>query len=88
MWGTEENYEVLDRIGDWQGNPGDGWDVAGVTNATKDHTLVRKSTVMVGNAGYWSASAGTNADDSGVNRLPAPHSSSVPPYVMTWVVML
>ena len=27
-----------------------GGDVAGVTNATKDHTLVRKSSVTTGNA--------------------------------------
>ena len=36
-------YEVLDCIGDWIGDPGSGWDVCGVNNATKDHTLVRKS---------------------------------------------
>jgi hypothetical protein len=63
VWGTEENYEVLDRIGDWQGNPGDGWDVAGVVNATKDHTLLRKSSVSIGN-GDWASSAGSNTDDS------------------------
>ena len=63
VWGTEENYEVLDRIGDWQGNPGDGWDVAGVVNATKDHTLLRKSNVSIGN-GDWASSAGSNTDDS------------------------
>ena len=41
-----------------------GWSVAGVNNATKDHTLVRKSTVTSGNAGDWNTSAGTNEDDS------------------------
>jgi|TARA_Y100000294_G_scaffold95481_1_gene88828 hypothetical protein len=61
--GTEGNYTILDCIGDWNGDPGDGWDVAGVTEATKDHTLVRKSTVLTGNPD-WSESAGTNADDS------------------------
>ena len=44
-------------------DPGDGWDVAGVTNGTKDHTLVRKSTVISGNTN-WSASADTTADNS------------------------
>ncbi len=40
-----------------------GWDVAGVPNATLDHTLVRKSSVASGNTD-WAASAGTNADNS------------------------
>ena len=62
--GTEENYEIIDIIGDWQGDPGSGWDVAGVTEATKNHTLVRKSSVTQGNGGDWDASRGTNADDS------------------------
>ena len=39
------------------------WDVAGVTGATAEHTLVRKSAVVIGNTD-WAASAGTNEDDS------------------------
>ena len=61
--GDSINYTILDCIGDWNGDPGDGWDVAGVANATKDHTLVRKSIVLTGNPD-WAESAGTNADDS------------------------
>ena len=61
--GDSINYTILDCIGDWNGDPGNGWDVAGVTDATKDHTLVRKSTVLTGNPD-WTESAGTNADDS------------------------
>jgi len=61
--GDSINYTILDCIGDWNGDPGDGWDVAGVANATKDHTLVRKSTVLTGNPD-WAESAGTNSDDS------------------------
>ena len=38
--------------------------MAGVTEATKDHTLVRKNDVAEGNGGDWESSAGTNADDS------------------------
>ena len=45
-------------------DPGTGWAVAGVTNGTVDHTLVRKATVTTGNAGDWTASAGTDANDS------------------------
>ena len=55
---------ILDIIGEMGPDPGTGWDVAGVENATKDHTLVRKSTVLTGNSGDWVNSAGTELDDS------------------------
>ena len=62
---------VLDVIGLIGEDPGSGWDVAGVSNATKDHTLVRKSEVTSGNP-LWldnpdtgeQGSAGDDADDS------------------------
>ena len=54
---------VLDYIGSFPDDPGSGWDVAGVTNATKDHTLVRKSIITGGNTS-WTTSAGTNTADS------------------------
>tara|TARA_B100000963_G_scaffold225307_1_gene196495 strand:- start:45 stop:1361 length:1317 start_codon:yes stop_codon:yes gene_type:complete len=56
---------ALDIIGDettWQ--EGVGWDIAGVSEATKNHTIVRKSSVSEHNAGNWSLSAGTNIDNS------------------------
>ena len=49
---------ILDMIGTIGDDPGNGWDVAGISDATKDHTLVRKAEVTVGNGGYWEASAG------------------------------
>ena len=55
--------EILDIIGTTGGDPGSGWAVCGESNATKDHTLVRKSSVTQGNAGDWDASAGTDSDD-------------------------
>ena len=61
--GEMTGFTVVDVIGDWQGDPGSGWDVAGVSNATKDHTLTRKTSVCSGNTD-WASSAGTNADDS------------------------
>ena len=61
--GTESDYTVLDRVGDWGADPGSGWDVAGVSAATKDHTLVRKASVVSGNSD-WTASAGTSTEDS------------------------
>jgi hypothetical protein len=59
--GEESNYTVVDLVGDFQGDPGTAWDVCGVENATKDHTLVKKE----GKEGNddWTDSRGTNADD-------------------------
>ena len=61
--GEVTGYTILDWLGDWQGDPGAGWDVAGVSEATKDHILTRKNTVC-GPNNDWTASAGTNATDS------------------------
>ena len=61
---TADNYTIVDIIGDMGGDPGDGWDVAGISNGTKDHTLVRKSNILEGNTGNWSSSAGTSEDNS------------------------
>lgn len=54
---------LIDAIGIQGERPPLGWDVAGVTTATLDHTLIRKATVTQGNTN-WPISAGTNADDS------------------------
>ena len=54
---------MLDLIGDPNNDPGDGWDVAGIPVATKDHTLVRKPDITEGNTS-WVLSAGTNTTDS------------------------
>ncbi|MDC0145590.1 lamin tail domain-containing protein, partial [bacterium] len=54
---------LLDVYGEQGADPGSGWAVAGTANATKDHTLVRKSDIDSGNTD-WTLSAGTNSDDS------------------------
>ena len=55
---------IMDVIGVQSSDPGPaGWNVAGVTGATKDHTLVRKSSISKGNSN-WENSAGTSASDS------------------------
>ena len=55
---------IMDVIGVQSSDPGPaGWNVAGVIGATKDHTLVRKSSISKGNAN-WENSAGTSASDS------------------------
>ena len=60
---TDSVFTIIDIIGEMGPDPGSGWDVAGVTDATKDHSLVRKSTVTSGNTN-WTTSAGTNTTDS------------------------
>jgi len=63
--GNESSFSILDCIGTWSSeDPGDGWDVAGISSATKDHTLVRKADILIGNGGNWELSAGTNAENS------------------------
>ncbi len=54
---------VGEGVHDDTNNPIDGWDVAGTTLATKDYTLVRKSSVTEGTT-TWTESAGTDADNS------------------------
>ncbi len=53
------SFEVIDWLGSWDGDPGSGWDVAGVTNGTQNHTLVRKPNFESGNT-VPLASFGTN----------------------------
>ena len=54
---------ICDFIGDFPNDPGSGWNVAGVTNGTQNHTLVRKNWVNKGNDN-WSLSSGSNVSDS------------------------
>jgi len=63
VMGIETDYEVIDFVGDFNGDPGSGWDVAGVLAATADHTIFRKAHVMHGNAD-WMASAGVDKESS------------------------
>ena len=62
--GDETSFGWIDAVGDWNGDPGSGWDVAGVTAGTKGRTIVRKASVLSGNGGDWITSAGTDADNS------------------------
>lgn len=54
---------LIDVVGTDGADPGSGWDVAGVTNATANHTLVRKPDVCSPNTD-WTTSAGTSVADS------------------------
>tara|TARA_B100000886_G_scaffold57312_1_gene35171 strand:+ start:2356 stop:5424 length:3069 start_codon:yes stop_codon:yes gene_type:complete len=54
---------IVDLIGDMSTTPPDAWDVAGTPSATNEQTIVRKPSVLNGNAD-WAASAGTDASNS------------------------
>ena len=56
-------YIILDWIGDWNGDPGQGWDVAGTGAATRNHTLIRKCPINQGDTS-WLNAAGTNPQNS------------------------
>ena len=61
--GLVYNGNLIDAIGEEGDDPGSGWAVAGIANATGEHTLVRKSSVTQGNTD-WASSAGTDVCDS------------------------
>ena len=42
----------VDWIGTWDADPGTAWDVAGVTNGTQNHTLLRKDAICSGNSNH------------------------------------
>ncbi|MDX2431317.1 MAG: Ig-like domain-containing protein, partial [Bacteroides sp.] len=60
---TDTDTTMLDVIGIPDEDPGKAWDVAGVEEATAEHTLVRKNHIITGNTD-WAASAGTDTKDS------------------------
>jgi len=53
----------IDQIGIEGDAPTNGWDVAGIPTATKDHSLIRKAGIGGGNTD-WEISAGTNENNS------------------------
>ena len=63
VFGDQTSYQVIDWLGDWNGDPGSGWEVAGVPNATQNHTLVRKCDVTSGDTS-WTNAAGTDSLNS------------------------
>lgn len=56
-------WTLIDAVGTDGSDPGTGWDVAGIANATANHTLVRKQSVTVGNTD-WPSSSGIDSEDS------------------------
>ncbi|WP_028891783.1 DUF5689 domain-containing protein [Tenacibaculum sp. 47A_GOM-205m] len=54
---------VIDVVGNIGEDPGSFWAVAGVSDGTKEHTLVRKASITKGNTD-WTSSAGTDTTNS------------------------
>jgi len=61
--GSGTNFTLIDVIGTSPADPGTGWAVAGTANATADHILIRKPSVLSPNAN-WTTSAGTTGANS------------------------
>jgi hypothetical protein len=59
----EGNWVLIDAVGIEGPDPGTAWSVAGVANATAEHTLLRKSYINQGSID-WTVTAGTNAFNS------------------------
>ena len=62
-------WNLIDIIGNPDEDPGIGWDVAGIPEATCNHTIVRKESIFTGSFD-WATSAGTNAETSEWNVYP------------------
>lgn len=77
------NSTSIDVIGIIGNDPGTGWDVAGTTNATANHTLVRKLSIQGGNTN-WTNSAGTNTTDSEWIVLAEDHFMNLGFYGSIW----
>ena len=75
-------FELVDQVGNNRGYPGEAWDVAGVTNATKDHTLVRKSNTCNPSTN-WRLSSGTTKDDSEWIVMPDADYSNIGTHIST-----
>lgn len=59
----DEEWILIDLVGTEGEDNVTGWEVAGVSEATMNHTLLRKTSVQTGNTN-WTTSAGTNTGDS------------------------
>jgi hypothetical protein len=56
-------WTPIDVVGILGDDPGTAWTVAGVLNATAEHTLIRKDIVVMGDTS-WTSSAGTDSINS------------------------
>ena len=55
VYGYQDNYTIMDCVGDWNGDPGSGWTL-GDGSSTQNNTIVRDCSVSQGNADWSTAS--------------------------------
>ena len=53
---SDTTYRIIDWIGDWNGDPGQGWSVSGVGAATRNHTIIRKCNIFQGDTSWINSS--------------------------------
>lgn len=82
---TASSYTIIDEIGVMGADPGNGWDVAGVTDGTQNHTLVRKPRIIDGNTDF-ATGAGTSTLDSEWRVYPQDSLYSIGSHTMTSVI--
>ena len=63
---TSTVYTIIDEIGVMGLDPGDGWNIAGITDATKNHTISRKPQIINGNTDF---TAVTNFSGRVIHRV-------------------
>ena len=54
---SDTTYRIIDWIGDWNGNPSQGWTVSGVLAATTNHTIIRKCNITQGDTSWTNSSS-------------------------------
>jgi hypothetical protein len=50
-------YAVLDWLGDWNGDPGQGWAIGSVSAGTINHTIIRKCNIANGDTSWANSAA-------------------------------
>ena len=50
-------YDILDWVGDWNGDPGQGWNIGSVNAATRNHTIIRKCNITNGDTSWVNSAA-------------------------------
>lgn len=82
---TATTYTIIDEIGVMGPDPGNGWNVAGITDATQNYTLVRKPQIISGNTDF-AIGAGTNSLDSEWRVYPQDSLYSIGSHTMNSVI--
>jgi hypothetical protein len=50
-------YEIVDWLGDWNGDPGQGWTIGGTFAGTRNHTIIRKCNIANGDTSWTNSAA-------------------------------